>query len=100
MRTCNKRIFIEISSEPGDCTHYNYGIYYDVIQGIVYFIPLKNSFKYPKSIFYREVMEMWERIKNITDIHKQVEVLVNEYSYIECNPYTLRECIISVKELI
>lgn len=73
-----------IVSEPGDATHYDYMMimYYDEY----FFVPFKSTFGYPRKLNYHKV--------NNLDDETLVKLAIEE----NCNPYTLKECIRSMKE--
>ena len=70
---------IHIISEPGDSTHYDYLV---LKRGYVFhFFTYKNTFKYPEYIIQGQ---------------EDVEFLADEWS---CNPWTIKECLRTIKEL-
>jgi len=77
----------QIESEPGDMTHYSYIMvigYSDKFR----FIPYNNTFYYPTELDYWSVKDLDEEEIN------QVAADLN------CNPYTLKECIAAMNEVI
>jgi hypothetical protein len=85
----------EVVSEPGDGSRYHYLV---VKQGDTFmFLPLRNTFKYPQKIGYWGVVDIdvdmdnskLEMSKKITEIAR----------FWDSNPWTVRECIATMKEL-
>ena len=71
-----------VISEPGDATHYDYIVIRDFDDFM--FVPYGNTFRYPQKINVYEIE---------TD---QIAIATREH----CNPYTVAECVRTIKELI
>lgn len=74
-----------IISEPGDGTRYDYFMfpYYDEYC----VMPCKSTFRFPQKLNYWNVIDIDE--DEIIEMSKEET----------CNPYTLKECIRTIKEL-
>ena len=72
-----------VVSEPGDATRYDYLVIqnYDDFM----FVPYNNTFRYPQKINRFELDEVYE-----------LDIAERE----NCNLFTVRECIRTIKELI
>lgn len=75
-----------VLSEPGDCTSYSYFVYkyFDDFS----FMPCINTFRYPQRLNYHN-------IKNATE-EQIIELAQKEF----CNPFTLKECIRTIKKIM
>jgi len=76
-----------VTSEPGDCTLYDYIVYKDFDEFC--FMPCGSSFKFPQRLHYYT--------------HKDFTVLNEETvemsEYLNCNPHTLMECVRTMIQL-
>ena len=75
-----------VISEPGDRTRYDYFVYRDGFDDFC-FMPCKSTFRFPQRLNYYDVVNVQE---------SQIE---HVFSRENCNPYTLAECIRTMKEL-
>jgi predicted transcriptional regulator len=75
-----------VTSEPGDGTRYEYFAYRDGPDELC-IMPANSPMRYPQRLNYYEYLEL--DAKSIT----------NEANKQNCNPYTLLECIRTMKEL-
>jgi len=79
-----------IISEPGDNTRYDYFV---TNFGDTYmFLPYESTFKFPQKLNYWEVKD----IESMEDLDDYKELLKE---HVGVNPWTLMECIRTLKEL-
>jgi hypothetical protein len=74
-----------VISEPGDATRYDYlvFVYFDYF----HFMPCGNTFRYPQRLNYYDALSLTdEEINKLSDKEN-------------CNVFTLKECIRTMKEL-
>lgn len=89
MKTISDVTAKHIISEPGDATRYDYIVAVAGPDEFV-FAGYNNTFAYPTRINY------WD-VRTVTDVHDEVVTrLAEKY---QCNPWTVMECIRTVKEL-
>ncbi len=84
-----------IISEPGDRTHYDYFMYIDGVNEFC-FMPCTSTFRYPQRLNYFNIMNM--EIDTSLPITKCEELFRHAHKE-NCNPYTLAECIRTIKEV-
>jgi hypothetical protein len=75
-----------VVSEPGDATHYDYIAYRDGSDELC-IMPGNSPIRYPQRLNYYECLELNE------------ESTVEKAYKLNCNPYTLLECIRTMEEL-
>jgi hypothetical protein len=90
MKEIREATVYHITSEPGDMTRYDYLVYRDGPDDFT-FAPCRNIFRYPQRLNYWVVRNMSN--DEVTEKTKEMA------SELGCNPYTLLECIRTVKEL-
>ena len=74
-----------VISEPGDATRYDYFSFYDHYR--VCFMPCLSTFRFPQTLTYDMIIGIDERgVEELSDL-------------VNCNPFTLRECINTMVEL-
>lgn len=84
-----------IVREPGDGTRYEYMVHRDGPDEFC-FMPMKSTFRFPQRLNYFDVKDIeLDTSKPITEV-EELFVLAHKEN---CNPYTLRECIRTVKIL-
>lgn len=80
-----------VTSEPGDGTRYDYFVHK---AGDDYsFMPGDNTFRYPQRLNY------WELGDRINESFPDKEEYLTQAEIYGCNPYTLMECVRTIKEV-
>lgn len=94
MKIIRDAIVKHVVSEPGDHTRYDYHV--TQFGDAFMFMPYESTFKFPQKINYWEVKDIstLEELFDSTIIEKYDEYKTG------INPYTLLECIRTIKELI
>ena len=90
MKEIEETTVYHIISEPGDATRYDYLVYRDGPDEFT-FAPCRSRFRYPQWLNYWDVHDMSddEVTERTADMAKELD----------CNPYTLLECIRTIREL-
>ena len=88
-----------VSSEPGDMTRYDFFIYNDG-NGLYNFMPRKSTFRFPQSISYWDVKDLFKGGESRTEIMEIFNNFINSNTeYKDINPWTLLECINTLNEI-
>ena len=78
---------LHVISEPGDGTHYNYIVARDGPDNFC-FMPLGSTFSFPQRLNWWQVCD-----------YETVSDCISLAAVLHCNPYTLLECVRTMKEI-
>lgn len=89
-----------VDSQPGDGTKYSYFVFREGYDNF-HFMPRHNTFTYPQRLSYWECKDL-ETLAPYQQPsgYKMQEQLINMAEKHACNPYTLMECIRTMKEIM
>lgn len=96
MKKYSTFVATRVVSEPGDYTRYDYVVICDNLNDNIFkFVPLRNSFSYPKELDYFEI----HKIETLEDVVRFIDKkTIGDYIK-TINPHTILECIRTTKEL-
>lgn len=89
-----------VDSQPGDATKYSYFVYREGYDRF-HFMPKNNTFKYPQRLSYFECKDMDTSLRHEQkEGHEEDSLLIELSEKHDCNPWTLKECIRTMKEIM
>jgi hypothetical protein len=97
MRKITKNIdsMVDVESEPGDATRYEYTIVYSAKHRRFHIV--SSNVKNARVIEEYQVVALWKKIKD-RPVRVAAGLVLEEAEYFDCNPYTLVEIVTGIQE--
>jgi len=91
---------LQVDSEPGDCTRYEYLLILNTKRASFQILPARNSvLTLPLEICVQDAFTLWKEIKDMTGVKEQARYIQKIIKDLRgCNPFTYAEIIRTIGE--